>query len=118
MLKVPLNSQSDGVVRTEFLQRGTEISGMTMYPDLPADTFHAQYLGSPLKKFAAAAKQADDRKVLLDVAHFFLIIPTIAHRWESYGKKKSFKNRQEKKHRQPHRLPGAGRSHRQKTGSG
>jgi len=50
MLKVPFNSESNGVVRIEFLQRGTEISGMTIYRDLPPDKFHAQYLGSPLKK--------------------------------------------------------------------
>ena len=50
MLKVPLNSESDSVVRVEFLQRGTEISCMTIYRDLPPDRFHAQYLGSPLKK--------------------------------------------------------------------
>ena len=50
MLKVPLNSESNGDVRIEFLRRGTEISGMTIYRDLPPDRFHAQYLGSPLKK--------------------------------------------------------------------
>ena len=50
------NSESDGDVTIGFPRRIAEISGMKIYRDLPPAKFHAQYLGSPIRKgFSANA---------------------------------------------------------------